>query len=376
MNIVVAHDDTILDRLADLTVEDLEHSFAELYREQWTWLPTDVQAYLREHAIEGLDVHLQPYYGAADKALVVKARRKQSTTTHHGFASVARFWEGHCFTAALHLLAPRESREDWVAQLQSIAERHLESRPFIVLGDGDFWVKEMLWRWHERGTCFVIRCAGGLKRTAAVQYLEKETATSNRIVEVPYDMFLSRPSRVLTVRLIGWRDEGGAFHCIGTPLWTSEIGADFFVRLIKARFGIETGYRLWNQFRARTSSRNPAIRFTLMAIAALLHNACTIVATSRDLPRAPQSREWRRLRALQRDRSPRFHLEGPAYSLEPPPREPLRVGPLHASIQRRYHVASVYRLKMTWQRLVHVYGVLITMLRHHSGLMTSRALIT
>jgi putative transposase len=40
----------------------------------------------------------------------------------------------------------------------------------------------------------------------------------------------------------------------------------------RQRFGIDTGYRLMEQVRARTTSTNPAFRFLLMGIALLLIN--------------------------------------------------------------------------------------------------------
>jgi putative transposase len=40
----------------------------------------------------------------------------------------------------------------------------------------------------------------------------------------------------------------------------------------RERFGIDTGYRLMEQVRARTASTNPAFRFLLMGIALILIN--------------------------------------------------------------------------------------------------------
>jgi putative transposase len=40
----------------------------------------------------------------------------------------------------------------------------------------------------------------------------------------------------------------------------------------RRRFGIESGYRLMEQVRARTTSSNPALRFLLMGIALLIVN--------------------------------------------------------------------------------------------------------
>ena len=43
-------------------------------------------------------------------------------------------------------------------------------------------------------------------------------------------------------------------------------------RRYRRRFGIETGYRLMEQVRARTTSPNPALRFLLMGVALLIVN--------------------------------------------------------------------------------------------------------
>jgi putative transposase len=43
-------------------------------------------------------------------------------------------------------------------------------------------------------------------------------------------------------------------------------------RRYRRRFGIESGYRLMEQVRARTSSPNPALQFLLMGVALLIVN--------------------------------------------------------------------------------------------------------
>ena len=43
-------------------------------------------------------------------------------------------------------------------------------------------------------------------------------------------------------------------------------------RRYRRRFGIESGYRLMEQVRARTTSLNPALRFLLMGVALLIVN--------------------------------------------------------------------------------------------------------
>lgn len=66
-------------------------------------------------------------------------------------------------------------------------------------------------------------------------------------------------------------------------------------RLYRLRFGIETSYRLMNQVRPRTTSRNPAVRFLLAAIGLLLVNVwvslryatCRLILPPRGFRRKP-----------------------------------------------------------------------------------------
>ena len=74
--------------------------------------------------------------------------------------------------------------------------------------------------------------------------------------------------------------------------------------LYRQRFGIETSYRQMNQVRARTTSRNPVIRFLLVGLAFILFNLYIAnrqhFAICLKNPTKPFSKFWLTLRRLAR----------------------------------------------------------------------------
>ena len=64
----------------------------------------------------------------------------------------------------------------------------------------------------------------------------------------------------------------------------------------RARFGIETSYRVLHQVRARTTSRDPALRLLLLTIAGLLSNLWvyfkTVVVDSTARGDRRAARQW------------------------------------------------------------------------------------
>jgi IS4 transposase len=74
--------------------------------------------------------------------------------------------------------------------------------------------------------------------------------------------------------------------------------------MYRRRFGIETSYRQMNQVRARTTSRNPAIRLLLVGLAFVIFNSYiakrqhTVICLKN--PSVPVSKYWLTLRRLVR----------------------------------------------------------------------------
>lgn len=72
--------------------------------------------------------------------------------------------------------------------------------------------------------------------------------------------------------------------------------------LYRQRFSIETSYRQMNQVRARTTTRNPAVRLLLVGLALILFNFYITLrqalTSSHKLSSEPSLRPWFSLRRL------------------------------------------------------------------------------
>ena len=347
--------EAVLKRLRTRTLEELVQQMDALFYQQWLTLPEVARAYLASQLVLSLDSVRHPYYGDREKANVVGGRRKASSSYNYTYGSAKLLWEGHGLTIAVRMLRKGQARAAWVRELLHQAERY--GRLTVLLGDGDFWVNELLWEWAQQRRGFVIHVGGGLSKSKITKQLQEQARKTKKVQTTRYTIHLQHPARQVSVRLIAWADAEGEPHCIGVPAFLDELPPGWFIRLYRSRFGIETGYRLWNELKPRTISRDPRIRYTLVATAICLYNAYSLIRTSDQLSDAPQSREWRRLLTLVHGQAAKKRRRKRAPPAQAPPKETCTTGPLTQKFRRPTFYLTIKQLKMVWFKVITMLGL-------------------
>jgi putative transposase len=249
-----------LDELEEQANSLLQQHVVDLIRKKWVRL--------------AVDFHNVPYYGSQmkDENEIRKSLAKNGTSKFHSYLTVYAFVRNHRYTIAIRYVRRKEDLSDVLEEtLDEISALDLNIRE--VLLDKEFY------------------------NTRVINYLQEN--------DMPF--IIAVPQRGLKIKALRVRADGG--RCI--PSWPvknahkevanvclqcyqkytkgSKIlggGATWFFyathmmpgnpkrisNKYRKRFGIESSYRMMNSCRARTSSKNPAIRFLFVLIAFLIVN--------------------------------------------------------------------------------------------------------
>lgn len=228
-----------------------------------------------------IDLVQLPYHGQpwADDDELYRGQAKSGTSHFHAYATVYLIQRGQRVTLGLHYVRHGESMAAVLQRLLQLA-RQAGVRPQMLLVDRGFYSVAVI-RYLQAARCpFLMpvplkgrkadhpKGPGGTRlfacwrRGGFARYQLHPTAGRTATVGICVHCRNRRGRRGkkgrerLVYAFWGWK-----------PTHPRQVSD-----LYRERFGIETSYRQLNQCRARTSTRNPAIRLFLVAVALLLRN--------------------------------------------------------------------------------------------------------
>lgn len=268
--------------LAGQSEAQLEEAFNRLLSSQ---LPSGILGRQQEVAIDATEI---PYHGQAQAhaAEIRRGKAKSGTTHFHTYASAYIRRHGKRVTVAV---VPWHAGQ----AVLDILQRLLAQLQRMKIG-----IKRLL---LDRQFCSVAVChflqAQPFQTIMPVpvrsQRLRQLRRESTRSYQTDYTMqspeagAVTIPLYVVRTYLHGRYGKHGVEVHFFTVLGRS--WRDSFYRLaqkFRSRFGIESSYRLMNQVRARTSSRDPKLRYLFVVLALLLINLwCTLSWLFLALPR-------------------------------------------------------------------------------------------
>ena len=233
-------------------------------------LAASIPGSMKRHGIEvAIDFHDEPFYGRRPDLLAVACRgkAKQGTTHFIRFASAYVIWRQVRLTLAIRYVLPGEEK---LAVLQALLSR-LKALGFtfrVLYMDKAFATEAIIRYLTASHQPAVIACPIRGKRggTRALCRGRKSYRTNYTFTDgTPANLALiaSRVPDKSGKRRRKWL----AFIVIQLD-WTPQK----IYRRYRRRFGIESSYRAMRRVRARTTSRNPALRFFLLAVSLVLDN--------------------------------------------------------------------------------------------------------
>lgn len=229
-----------------------------------------------------IDLTLIPYHGQpqeSDKE-VVRGEAKSGTTHFHGYATVSIVHSRRRYVVALRFVEAGDKMAKIVRWLLDRL-KHLKIKVRRVYLDKGFCSVDVFRALDRRHLAYVVPIpvrgkSGGVRKlfTGRASYWTTYTlasATAGR-----YTVQAVSVRRYCNGRYRRHGVKWFAYAVAGLPAGTAPRQV---FELYRQRFGIETSYRQMNQVRARTTSRNPALRLLLVGLAFILVNLYVALRT-------------------------------------------------------------------------------------------------
>jgi len=221
-----------------------------------------------------MDLTLIPYHGQAyqNENEIVRGEPKSGTTHFHGYATVSIVHDNRRYVVALRFIEYGEEMAEivcWLLNRLKSLKIHIR-RVFL---DKGFCSKPVFDALDRHKLSYVIPIpvrgkSGGVRRLFQGKS-GKMTYTFRSPKHGTYTVQAVVVQRYSKGRYGRHGSKWFAYAVAGLPAGMSP--AQIF-ELYRQRFGIETSYRQMNLVRARTSTRNPAIRLLLVGLAFVLFN--------------------------------------------------------------------------------------------------------
>lgn len=227
-----------------------------------------------------IDLHLMPYYGEPfkDAKEIYRSQAKKGTNDFHAYASAYVVQHGQRYTVALTPVERGEDMKDVIQRLLKYA-RAAGVRPRLLLLDRGFYSVAVIRYLQQARVPFLMpavargrRPKGGKPATGIRGFQQrkkggwgKHTLTSDK----------TRATVSICVFCGNYR---GQWKRHGRYAWVyaywgfAASSGRWVANTYRLRFGIESSYRQLNEARVKTCTRNPVVRFFLVAVALIVRN--------------------------------------------------------------------------------------------------------
>jgi Transposase DDE domain len=221
-----------------------------------------------------IDLHLIPYYGKpteAEAPYIYRSQAKAGTTSFFAYATVYVICRNKRVTLGIHAVHRQETLVATITYLLAMLSPVKVRVKRLYLDRGFYSVPVIRWL-KALNIPFlmpaVIRGKTGGTRQLLVgrkSYATRYTLTSAQYGSVTCQM------RVVCTYYKGFKGKHGIQYALYV-VHRVTVALNQLHQHYKDRFGIETSYRIKNQCRIRTTSKNPVVRLLFVALAFILVN--------------------------------------------------------------------------------------------------------
>ena len=270
-NTVRAH----LNHALDESREGVRVLEAHLTKALQTQVPKGLFRRLDRCAYEiGIDLTEIPYHGQPlqDENEIRRNKAKSGTTHFHAYATLCVVHHRKRYELALTFVFADESMDQVVQHLVAQA-RNLGIHIKRAYLDKGFCSKEVFDCLRQRRIPYLIPIprkgkTGGIRALFVGKKSYRTIYTFNEGKQNAYTTDVILICRYTKGRYGRQGTEWFPYAAYGVD----HIPLHQIFDLYRRRFGMETGYRQMHQTRARTTSRNPALRLLLVGLALIIHN--------------------------------------------------------------------------------------------------------
>jgi putative transposase len=255
--------------------------YARLQRGVNRALVNDVPKPLRKRKQRvAIDLHLVPYYGLPmeDPKEIYRSQAKAGTHNFHAYASAYVVFHGQRFTIALTPIEYGEKMKPILQRLLALVRKTCV-RPGLLLLDRGFYSIDVIRYLQQARVPFLMPAVArgrkpkeGEPLTGIRAFQKWKTSGWDKHTLVSGKQKATVSICVHCGNHRGKRKKRGRYAWV-YAYWGFRPGSTRWVKdTYRSRFGIETSYRQLNEARIKTCTRNPVVRFFLIALALLLRN--------------------------------------------------------------------------------------------------------
>lgn len=226
----------------------------------------------------GLDIHKTPWFGKKKDLHVLGMERVRGTNFGHGYASMECVNIGKRFTLAALPLHQFSTKKKIITYLVDESRKHVKiSRLFL---DREFFNIESINSLKELSAPFIIPAKRNKKIDKMMQEFKQKCKNppyeEHYSLITEYTLKKGRDSATFTLVIVveppkNLDDKWNVF-AYATNMPVTRNNAFELADSYRGRWGIETGYRVKEEVRGKTCSRNYAIRLLLQLLSILLYN--------------------------------------------------------------------------------------------------------
>lgn len=223
----------------------------------------------QRRTIVSIDFHDKPFYGDRSLKEVVGTKQKAGTNFAYRYATICICEEGIRFNLATLAVTQLDSRQAVIRKLLAKAREYV--RVGLVLLDRGFNGTENIDLLDED-----IRVPYTMP-LAENKKLKRITVDMSGIITLPYTFYENRPEEYhTTVKLIVDKRKERAHYFITNLSGEGKATLTLIVESYRKRWGIETGYRVADEFHAWTTSTKFSLRCFLALLSFLLQDLWTL----------------------------------------------------------------------------------------------------
>lgn len=207
-----------------------------------------------------IDFHDIPYYGEDDSKWIIRGKQKNGTTRFFRIATVDIVKRGRRFTLAVIPINTFKSKrkvvENLVNQMKGLVKIE------CILMDRGFESIEVYRSLNKMKKKWITP----VRKSARIMRIMDECARAG-IWKTLYRLQCNKD--YIDVKLLIYPTKDGDLVGFFTNM---DVEPEWVAKTYPQRWGIETGYRVKKQFRARTCSRNFVVRLFFVLLSVILYN--------------------------------------------------------------------------------------------------------
>lgn len=220
-----------------------------------------------------IDYTHDPYYGDIDEkneGYIIKAQRKKSTYKFYTYATLSIVTKNEKIILGVLPVQKGHGAEEYVGKLiEPLARHHI--LPEVLYLDGGFYGRPVMKLLMDKEIPFIIPMPN--KRGKIRNFIQRSTKKT----VLPYTLGAGTSNKLtITMGIIVKRipKEGRrvkdrySYAFYGVEHW----GISKISRMYEHRFSIEASYRIRNEIKPKTSTKNPVVRYLFALIAFVIEN--------------------------------------------------------------------------------------------------------